>query len=758
MREVWIACCVLAASLAACTQVGVVGARIVVVDAAAEASPADAGDAPDALDVATDAPAFPARTAAAGSTHTCAIDPDGGVWCWGGNDRGQLGDGTTSDRSSPVRVAGLTGARSVATGGSHSCAVVGDGTVRCWGDDFWDQCGVENATAGDVLTTPTQVAGLAAVVETVAGANHTCARLTDGSVWCWGASSGNEVGTVIRSTAAPVRVPDVAGAIALASSNQHTCALVAGGGVRCWGQNFHFQLGSAITATTAVIDPGVTGATAIAVGYGHSCALVGGQVLCWGDNSLGQLGNVTSTSGGARARPAPVDAITAADAITSGANFACARQGADGTWCWGDNTFGQLATGDDAPAASPVRIASLDRALWVSAGFTHACGDIDGALHCWGDGYYGQVGGGRVFYLPEPTIVPHVDGVARLALGGLFSCALRTTGSVACWGGDRTGELGTIGLGLSFDPVEVRIPTATQVSAGLAHACAVLANHQVMCWGSNSSGQIGNGSATFVRSTPTVVRGITDALQVSCGASHTCALVAGGVVTCWGSNASGQLGTSGVSMSVVPALIAGLTDVVEVSAGQSHTCARRGDGRVWCWGDNGAGELGDGTMTTRALPSPVTGLADAVLVAAGARVTCALHADATVSCWGSGQVGELGDGNTGSYSAVPAPVPGLDHVAQLAMSSSHVCARREDRSVACWGHNRWAQTGRPSSYAENQPRALPPTNDAIDVAVGGRHSCLVSANGVVRCWGDHYEGELGIATWRDQYVLPTRVR
>jgi alpha-tubulin suppressor-like RCC1 family protein len=241
-----------------------------------------------------------------GGDHSCYRDNNKTVKCLGGNAYGQLGNGSATNSSTPVQTAIITGANNatsaaqVVTGSHHSCARLENRNVKCWGVNNYRQLGTPALTVPN-LATPVDVPDLANdVIQLASRADHTCAIRSNNDAYCWGADSFGQLGD---GTIAPykgvVKVALTTDVREISTGTAHTCALVKGGGVRCWGSNNFGQLGNG-TTTSSSKPVSVVGlprpATEVTAGGEHSCAkLDTGEIRCWGRNSSGQLGNKTRT-------------------------------------------------------------------------------------------------------------------------------------------------------------------------------------------------------------------------------------------------------------------------------------------------------------------------------------------------------------------------------------------------------------------------------------------------------------------------------
>jgi alpha-tubulin suppressor-like RCC1 family protein len=351
----------------------------------------------------------------AGGAHTCATISNGTSRCWGNGLAGQLGNGSTIRSMTPVTVVGLTDARALALGDMHSCALLADGTTQCWGNNAAGEIAnyavdpnTHTITFLSNSTKPVGTAGLFSVTSLATGSDHTCVTLLDGTVRCWGDDSAGQLGDGQRQRASfqPVAVGGVSGAIAVAAGFGHTCALIGDGTVKCWGLNGYGQLGdnSINDSLTPVIVQGLTDAKAIAAGGTHTCALrQAGSVVCWGNANEGQLGYGKSIC---VSTPVPVVGLGNVTALSAGGNHTCAVLASGAARCWGSNLSGELGDGTHTDTNVPVAVAGLANVITITAGANHSCAvSSDGTAWCWGLNDDGQLGNGSTTSSPRPVLV-----------------------------------------------------------------------------------------------------------------------------------------------------------------------------------------------------------------------------------------------------------------------------------------------------------------------------------------------------------------
>ena len=417
---------------------------------------------------------------------------------------------------------------------------------------------------------------------------------------------------------------------AISSGFQTSCALMSYGEVECWGRREEAESSwNAVYAETPTFDsghskppttvPGISTAIAVTEGVRHACALeAAGTVKCWGDNTDGALGRVIwmkSSYGGDSWTeyhpqgysnvPLEIPGIKTAESVSGN----CALLLGGHVKCWGFYWAGLLGKGAARNIPAPVAVSGIESAVAISAGEFHACALLyGGTVACWGHPQDGLVGGSRY----APRLRRPKNRTEALATSALMSSESGLkAGKPATFYALTPSRQELANLGGDRVPKLVRgIDQAVAVSAGEEHSCAVLSSGSVKCWGQNGSGQLGDG--TTVSSTTAVrVESISKAYSVAVGPASSCALLTSGRIGCWGANSLGQLGDGLTRRRSLPVAVKGISSAIALSLSTTldwHACALLSGGIVKCWGSNGNGALGNGEQRYRAKPVGVKGL------------------------------------------------------------------------------------------------------------------------------------------------------
>ncbi|MFA7150813.1 MAG: prepilin-type N-terminal cleavage/methylation domain-containing protein [Candidatus Paceibacterota bacterium] len=831
---------------------------------------------------------------AAGDYHSLALKSDGTVWAWGENVVGQLGDNTTTNRSTPVQVKGvggegyLTNVASVAAGNAYSLALLDDGTVYALGYNGSGQLG-DNTTTN--RSTPVQVKGpfgigyLTDIVGIAAGWKHSLATREDGTAWAWGYNGWGQLGD--RTTTDrhfPVKVlfedePVFEGSIAQISSGKetgagnHTVALLDDGTVYAWGYNNIGQLGDGtqtnrrvpvqVKSTDGTI--GLTNIIEVAAGGNHSLALAtGGTVYAWGWNAYGQLGDNTTTS-----RVVPVEVKGPGGAgllenvinIAAGGRFSLALKNDGTVWAWGRNGSGQLGDGTTTDKLTPVQVRGVSGSGYltdivaIAAGGLHSLAlKSDGTVYAWGENVVGQLGDVDTYQTnsTSPVKVNGVGGegyltnVAAISAGYVHSMALKNDGTVFTWGRNYNGQLGD-GSGLieKQTPVQVKgvggvdyLTDIEEISGGHSHSLALKSDGTVFAWGWNYNGQLGD-DTTSSKSTPVQVKGkdgigyLTDIISIAGGSYHSVALKSNSTIWTWGYNIYGQLGNNTTTNSDTPVLVLwgtdpiiygctdpeannfnpdaeiddssctypdpvfGCTDfealnynpvadtddgsceyhldpLVQIDGGAYHSIAVTNSGVVYTWGSNTNGQLGDGTTVSRTVPIQVKGvggvnyLTNVKSVAAGGRFSLALKNDGTVWAWGDNWSGKLGDGTTTSrLTPIQVRGPGgsgyLTSITSISGGWYSATALKSDGTVWAWGYNIHGMLGDGTTITKYTPVQVKGVGGSgyltniIAIDSNDWHSLALKSDGTVWAWGANHAGQLGDNTTTEMRLTPVQV-
>jgi alpha-tubulin suppressor-like RCC1 family protein len=346
----------------------------------------------------------------AGYSHTCAIKVDTTVWCWGGNRFGQLGTNDNVDRCSPapVQSAGLnTGWSVVSAGGDFTCGIR-SGIRYCWGLNSSGQLGLGDYSNRNIPYRRTGETSNWATVD--AGQRHACGARTSGTGQCWGNNSNGQLGLGDYTNRNTAQI--IGGSwTSISAGSYHTCGLDPDGRRLCWGRNNASQLGmdsiSFFDQTTPYHDPGDGAYSVVEAGDGTTCSVRGGasrNLLCWGVNTYGNIGNGNTTPGAAT-----ISTLNWAT-TSSGGFHACAIRATGTIYCWGRNDAGQLGLGNNTDKLTETALPrSQQNPTWstVTAGLRHTCGiRTDKTLYCWGYNFSGQLGVGSTVNKNTPTLVP----------------------------------------------------------------------------------------------------------------------------------------------------------------------------------------------------------------------------------------------------------------------------------------------------------------------------------------------------------------
>jgi len=526
-----------------------------------------------------------------GYRHTLGIRNISGIGnklhAWGRNNSGQLGDGTTTNRISPVQIDIGSGYNclQVACGYEHTLAIRSDNTLWAWGYNG-------NAQLGDGTTTnrtsPVQITSYNDWTQVACGKvvayffGHSVAIRDNGTLWACGLNNYGQLGFGVDGTTCwqmspPRQIGTDTDWTQVACGGAYTLGIRSSSGntLWAWGYRRFGQLGfgwNEFRISPVKIGSDTTWSQA-AGAYRHSLAIQSnGTLWAWGNNGSGRLGDGTTTQ-----RTSPVQIGSSATTWSQVACYTFHSLGiqSDGTlWAWGGNSHGQLGDGTTTLRTSPVQIGSSST-TWsqVACGRTHSLGiQRDGTLWAWGDNYYGQLGDGTTTRRTSPVQIGSGSDWSQVACGSSHSLAIQSDGTLWAWGDNHNGRLGD---GTTTDrtiPVQIGSSSTTwsQVAGGREHTLAIRSDGTLWAWGYNWAGQLGDGSGV-TRHSPVQIGNDTWS-QVACGELHTSAIQSNGTLWAWGRNHAGQLGDGTTTFRLSPVQI-GCDTWSQVACGYSHTLA-----------------------------------------------------------------------------------------------------------------------------------------------------------------------------------------
>ncbi len=462
-----------------------------------------------------------------------------------------------------------------------------------------------------------------------------------------------------------------------------------------------------------------------------------GRVLSWGRSNSGTLGNDVSLGD----FPFPGAVVNGNDFIqvSMGANNGCGVKAGGRVWCWGSDGYGQLGNGPvmTGNAVVPELVQELEDVAKVATGGLHSCAlKRDGTVWCWGSGAYGKLGNGDTADQHLPVQVSNVVDFVDIEAGFFNSCGIRHNGEAWCWGRGNTGQLGNGTTSDSNIPVQVSTITnwaKLTVNGIQGQVCGITKDGTAYCWGEGTNGKLGNGG-TGQQNTPVAVLKDTgsgswrDWIDIDSELHNTCGVRRTGQAYCWGVDADGQIGNgSATSTYNRPVAVSTYSDFKKIAVGSGSICGLRVNGEVACWGDDGSGELGNGPDITGDQASPVmTPLKNIIDIAAG------LDAFLAIS-------------DTNVRPVIKEPV-GTGKITNL---DNAACAIKSDGTAWCWGQDTVGQLGNGPvlTASRTQPSMVTDTGPWVRLGIGGQGNenvnCGIKNDGTAWCWGDDTGGGLG---------------
>ncbi|MBP2000772.1 alpha-tubulin suppressor-like RCC1 family protein [Paenibacillus shirakamiensis] len=696
---------------------------------------------------------------AAGQYFAAAVLKDGTVKSWGYNSYGQLGNGTTANATVPTLIPNLSNVSQISVGPNYMMALLNDGTVKSWGYNGSGQLGLGNSTT---VTIPTLVPNLTNIRQIAAGYAHVLALLSDGTVKAWGSNSYGELGLGTTTVSnIPMLVQSITNVDQVVAGTYSSYAIFSDGTTKSWGYNNNGQLGlgDSTNRTTPTLLASENNVAMIVAGMYFGFIVRDNYTV----RVMGYNGNYQLGMGDTSTRVTPVDnpnikvakVSIQIDAVNN--DFIVASRGEESfsTYfymngvlrVWGDNSSGELGTGDTEDRINPTVVPNITDLKQLASGQDFALALLEnGTVKGWGGNRFGELGTGDLTNKLIPSLVPNLVNVKQLATGETHTLALLQDGTVKSWGGNSL-ALGLNSNNSSYRSSPTIIPNLVgvkQVATGIYHSLALMEDGTVKSWGSNENGQLGL-SDTTGRNAPVTIAGLSGVKQIAASGYYTLALMEDGTVKGWGSNSSGQLGANNIgSIIKVPTVIPYLSGVKQIVAGGSHAFATLNDGTIKGWGDNSYGQVGSGNIRNDNMGSPETlyFLQNVRMLAAGMYSSYALKEDGSLMSWGYNDHNQLGLGT--SYvqlQTIPSVIKDLTGVKQLTAGDSFSLALSEDAKAYTWGQNFYGQLGNGTS-----PSVFNFLGDDLrrikQLIAGDHYSLALMLDGTVMGWGMNTDGLL----------------
>jgi alpha-tubulin suppressor-like RCC1 family protein len=692
-----------------------------------------------------------------GLYHSVGIATDGSTWSWGENSTGTLGNNTTTESRTPVRVClpPLTFTQ-ISGGRNHSLGLTTGGIVYAWGSNSSGELG-DNTTTNK--STPVAVCGGLTFSQISGGFDHSLGITTTGIAYAWGGNSFGQLGNnTTTSTSTPVAVCGGLTFSQVSVGDKLSLGITTTGVVYAWGSNSSGQLGDNTTtnrSTPVAVCGGLT-FSQVSAG-GHSLGITTtGVAYAWGPNNLfgiflyGQLGDNTTTN---RSTPVAVCGGLTFSQVSAGSYYSLGITTTGVAYGWGQNGQFQLGDGSSSDKSTPVAVCGGLTFSQISAGERHSLGiTTTGIAYSWGQSNVGQLGNNTTEFRSTPVAVCGgltFSQISAGGFGGYGSVGITTTGIAYSWGNNNNGLLGDNTTTNRSTPVAVcnnNLKQFKDVSAGFLFSVGVTHDGVGYAWGYNDRGQLGDNTITD-KSTPVAICGglVFSKIVANTGQPVTLGLTTGGIAYAWGSNNYRQLGDNSASTASksTPVAVCGGHTFCDINFGNYHAMAiRTSDRQGFTWGLNNHGELGDNTTSQRC--TPVTVVDNPITfsqISGGFRFSIGISTTGVAYGWGTGTSGQLGD-NTTTNKSTPVAVCGGLTFKQISAGYYHSLGLTTTGILYAWGNNSNGQLGDNTTTNRSTPVAVCGGLTFSQVSAGYFYSLGITTTGVVYAWGSN-NGQLG---------------
>jgi alpha-tubulin suppressor-like RCC1 family protein len=692
---------------------------------------------------------------------TFATKTDGTLWAWGQNLYGQLGQGNTTNYSSPLQIGTLTSWSRLACGYASLLAIQSPGSLYAVGLNSNGQFG-NNKTLS--TSSPVQVLYYTAFTQVSCGYNYYSLGIqSPGTLWSWGSNSFGQLGvntSGTNNTSSPVQIPYPIPLWANINGGGSGLAIATDGTLWGAGANNSNVLGpgyySIYTSPTQIYSSytswtQVSGAAQYALGIQSP-----GTLWAWGSNVFGNLGLGDLTQ---RSSLVQVGALTNWTAVSTGYYHVLAIQSPGTLWAWGTNTAGQFGNNSTGDSSSPIQIGTISYWTQVCAGVNNSIGiQSNGTLWAWGSNYWGMLGlNTTTLAYSSPVQVGALSIWSKATIGYSSAFAIQSNGTLWAWGVNAFGELG-LNTSTTYNSSPAQVGTTSnwaQVSSpnnGSTFTAAIQSNGTLWTWGTNSYGQLGLAQPlNFTTSSPIQVGTQTNWKNVSVCFSGTYnayvwATQNTGILFTWGNNSAYQLANNSLYSQSSPIQIGQYpSNWTQIAAGNSHWLGITSNGNLWSCGYNNNGQLGNNNTSNLSVVGQVGLLNSWTQVAAGNFSSYARQNNSTLWSWGFNNYGQLGTGNTNNAST-PVQVGALSNWTNISVNSTSASAiaLQSNGSLWSWGLNNYGQLGNSNTNNYSSPIQVGALTVWTQIAEGGFSGYAIQSNGTLWSWGNNSSGQLGL--------------